>query len=118
MFRHFWLFSSRASASIWLMSNISLAFGQQPRFDFGIRGLKTIVEVKIARSSGDFSRIEEEVAGDLGLYFTDIQNWNRMVVYIYDDSNVLTRSATIHCDRRFWCAISGSGTSSLYSVPA
>jgi hypothetical protein len=65
-------------------------YGQkQPRFDFGVSGLKTIVEVKIARNAGDFSRIEEEVAGDLGLYFSDPARYNRMVVYIYDDSDVV-----------------------------
>lgn len=63
-------------------------FGQkQPRFDFGVTALKTIVEVKIARNAGDFSRIEEEVAGDLGLYFSDLARFDRMIVYVYDDSD-------------------------------
>lgn len=83
-------------------------FGQkQPRFDFGIRRLKTIVEVKVARSASDFAQIEEEVAGDLGLYFTDLPRWDRMVVYIYDDSNVshserydTLRSALLQRDAR------------------
>ena len=61
-------------------------YGQlQPRFDFGITGLKTIVEVKIARTASDLVRIEEEVAGDLGLYFSDPTRYDRLVVYIYDD---------------------------------
>lgn len=97
-----WLIDSEAHVQAFLWAVLEPRFGEdlvdeqylpgygqkQPRFDFGIRSLKTIIEVKIARSHGDFSRIEEEVAGDLGLYFTDIQNWDRMVVYIYDDSNV------------------------------
>jgi hypothetical protein len=61
---------------------------KQPRFDFGLCHLKTIVEVKIARAVGDFSRIEEEVAGDLGLYFSDLARYDKMIVYIYDDSDV------------------------------
>ncbi|WP_146032555.1 hypothetical protein [Sphingobium sp. SA916] len=97
-----WLIDSEAHVQAFLWAVLEPRFGEnlvdeqylpgfgqkQPRFDFGIRGLKTIVEVKIARSAGDFSRIEEEVAGDLGLYFTDLRNWDRMIVYIYDDSNV------------------------------
>jgi len=116
-----WLIDSEAHVQAFLWAVLEPRFGEhlvdeqylpgfgqkQPRFDFGIRGLKTIVEVKIARSSGDFSRIEEEVAGDLGLYFTDIRNWDRMVVYIYDDSNVphaerydTLRSALVARDQR------------------
>jgi hypothetical protein len=63
-------------------------FGQkQPRFDFGLANLKTIVEVKIARTHRDFPKIEEEVAGDLGLYFSEPERYDRMVVYVYDDSD-------------------------------
>jgi hypothetical protein len=116
-----WLIDSEAHVQAFLWAILEPRFGdglvdeqylpgfgqKQPRFDFGIRGLKTIVEVKIARSSSDFSRIEEEVAGDLGLYFTDPQNWDRMVVYIYDDSNTphserydTLRSALLQRDAR------------------
>ncbi len=63
-------------------------FGQkQPRFDFGLANLKTIVEVKIARTQRDFPKIEEEVAGDLGLYFSEPERYDRMLVYVYDDSD-------------------------------
>lgn len=60
---------------------------KQPRFDFGVANLKTIVEVKIARAARDFPKIEEEVAGDLGLYFSEPDRYDRMVVYVYDDSD-------------------------------
>jgi len=97
-----WLIDSEAHVQAFLWAILEPRFGdglvdeqylpgygqKQPRFDFGIRELKTIVEVKIARRPDDLSRIEEEVAGDLGLYFTNLQIWDRMVVYIYDDSNV------------------------------
>ena len=60
---------------------------KQPRSDFGVVTLKLIVEVKIARTPSDFRRIEEEVAGDLGLYFSDPARYDRMLVYVYDDSD-------------------------------
>lgn len=83
-------------------------FGQkQPRFDFGLANLKTIVEVKIARTHRDFPKIEEEVAGDLGLYFSEPERYDRMVVYVYDDSDRphpeqydTLRSALAQRDRR------------------
>lgn len=57
----------------------------QPRADLGILKLKLIIEVKIARTPGDFGDIEEQVAGDLGLYFKEITRFDRMVVFVYDD---------------------------------
>ncbi len=63
-------------------------FGQvQPRFDLGIIKHKLIIEVKVIREVGDFAKIEEEVAGDLGLYFKETNQFDRMVVYAYDDCN-------------------------------
>lgn len=62
------------------------SFGNvQPRVDLGITSLKTIIEVKIARELSDFNKIEEQVAGDLGLYFKDTTQFDRMIVFIYDD---------------------------------
>lgn len=58
---------------------------KQPRSDFGITSLKLIVEVKIVRTPSDFVKIEEEVAGDLGLYFSAPERYDRMLVYVYDD---------------------------------
>jgi len=54
----------------------------------GIIKLKLIIEVKVVRKPGDFAKIEEQVAGDLGLYFKDPDLFDRMVVYIYDDCDV------------------------------
>jgi hypothetical protein len=63
-------------------------YGQvQPRFDLGIVSLKLIIEVKVIRERRDFAEIEEQIAGDLGLYFKDTDLFDRMVVYIYDDSD-------------------------------
>jgi len=58
---------------------------KQPRADLGITTLKLIIEVKIARQPGGFTDIEEQVAGDLGLYFKDLNLYDRMVVFVYDD---------------------------------
>lgn len=57
----------------------------QPRADLAIRSLYLIIEVKIARAPRDFKKIEEEVAGDLGLYFKDTTLFDRMIVFVYDD---------------------------------
>lgn len=58
---------------------------KKPRVDLGITSLKLIIEVKIARSPRDFTEIEEQVAGDAGLYFKNTTRFNRMVVFVYDD---------------------------------
>lgn len=57
----------------------------QPRADLGITTLKLIIEVKVARQPADFSKIEEEVAGDLGLYFKDTARFDTLVAFVYDD---------------------------------
>ena len=58
---------------------------KQPRYDFGIIALKLIIEVKVLRVPGDFKEVEEQIAGDTGLYFSDPARFDKMVVYIYDD---------------------------------
>lgn len=97
-----WLIDSEAHVQAFLWAILEPRFGdqlvdeqylpgygqKQPRFDFGVTGLKTIVEVKIARSVSDFTKIEEEVAGDLGVYFSDLARYDRMAVYVYDDSDL------------------------------
>ena len=57
----------------------------QPRYDLGIVSLKLIIEVKFVRQKSDFKAVEEQIAGDLGLYFEDLDRFNRLIVYIYDD---------------------------------
>lgn len=57
----------------------------QPRVDLGITSLKLIIEVKIAREPGDYKQIEEQVAGDEGMYFKDTSQFDRMLVFVYDD---------------------------------
>ncbi len=57
----------------------------QPRCDLGILSLKLIIEVKIVRTPADFRIVEEQIAGDTGLYFREPGRFDRMVVFIYDD---------------------------------
>lgn len=65
-----------------------LGFGlKQPRYDLAVLSLQTIIEVKFVRQNRDFEKVEEEVAGDLGIYFADPRAFTRIVVYVYDDSD-------------------------------
>lgn len=57
----------------------------QPRADIGITALKLIIEVKLAREPRDFAKLEEQIAGDLGLYFKDTSQFDRMIALVYDD---------------------------------
>ncbi len=57
----------------------------QPRCDLGVLSLRTIIEVKIARTPADFALIEERVAGDAGIYFCEPARFERMVAFVYDD---------------------------------
>lgn len=57
----------------------------QPRADLGILKLKLIIEIKIAREPSDFRELEEQIAGDTGLYFKDPTQFDRMIAFIYDD---------------------------------
>lgn len=57
----------------------------QPRYDLAISSLKLIIEVKFVRRKGEFKEVEEQVAGDLGLYFEDPGRFDRLVAYVYDD---------------------------------
>jgi len=61
---------------------------KQPRVDLGIKRLKLIIEVKFAREPNDFKEFEEQVAGDLGIYFKNTEQFDRMVVVVYDDCDV------------------------------
>lgn len=57
----------------------------QPRYDLAISDLSLIIEVKFARQKRDFSKFEEQIAGDLGLYFGPQSPFKTLAVYVYDD---------------------------------
>jgi hypothetical protein len=94
-----WLIDSEAHVQAFLWAMLYPAFGdqlrdeqylpgygmKQPRYDFGIVNLKLIIEVKILRTPAHFKEVEEQIAGDTGVYFSDPSRFDKMVVYIYDD---------------------------------
>jgi len=60
---------------------------KQPRVDFGILSLKLLIEVKMMRTPRDLKKVEDEVAADLASYFGNPKRFDRLVVYVYDDSD-------------------------------
>lgn len=94
-----WLIDSEAHVQAFLWAMLYPAFGdqlrdeqylpgygmKQPRYDFGIVNLKLIIEVKILRTPANFKEVEEQIAGDTGVYFSDPARFDKIVVYIYDD---------------------------------
>ena len=96
-----WLIDNEADVQGFLLSVLYPYFGddledeqylrgfglRQGRFDFAIRSLGLIVEVKVMRRAGDVRGIESEIAEDLALYFRDENPFRTMVVYIYDDED-------------------------------
>lgn len=58
---------------------------RKPRADLGIVNLKLIIEVKILRTRGDYEKVEEEIRGDLGIYFSEPHRFDKLIAYIYDD---------------------------------
>jgi hypothetical protein len=58
---------------------------KQPRVDLCVLPLRLIIEVKFVRQARDFAEVEEQVAGDLGVYFTD-PRFDRLIAYVYDDT--------------------------------
>lgn len=94
-----WLIDNEAHVQAFLWAALSPVFGSalrgeeylqgfgllQPRFDLAVADLRVIIEVKIVRAPRDFPRVEEEIAGDLGVYFADPRRFDHMIVYVYDD---------------------------------
>ena len=58
---------------------------RQGRFDFAVRSLRLIVEVKLIRQHRDVNAVETQIADDLALYFKPGGPFSDMIVYIYDD---------------------------------
>lgn len=63
--------------------------GVQPRCALGISSLGAIIEVKLLRSPADFRAVEEGIAADAGLYLREVGRFERMIVFVYDDSDRL-----------------------------
>jgi REase_DpnII-MboI len=56
------------------------------RADFGLPRLGVLIEVKYARSRGDFKKIEKEVMEDSVAYLRGTSTYKEIVVFIYDES--------------------------------
>jgi REase_DpnII-MboI len=61
--------------------------GRQPRAELGIVSLRLIIEVKLLRSPIHVRTVGEDIAADTGLSFRDAMRFERMVVFIYDESD-------------------------------
>lgn len=56
------------------------------RADLGVPSLGLLIEVKFARSAGDFKNIEKEVLEDIVPYLKSPERYREVLVFIYDDS--------------------------------
>lgn len=71
------------------------------RADFGIPSLGLLIEVKYARSAAAFKDIEKEVLEDIVPYLQTPERYNRIIVFIYDDSaSVQVHETTARALRR------------------
>ena len=61
---------------------------KHPRCDLGIPSLHTIIEVKFVRkgTSSAFAQVTEEIAADHSLYRRAGSNYDKMIVFVWDDS--------------------------------
>jgi DpnII restriction endonuclease len=94
-----WLIDNEYHVQAFLWSVLYPVFGEQlcdevnlpgygllqPRADLGIVSLKLIIEVKILRERADFEKVEEEISGDLRIYFSEHHRFDRLIAYAYDD---------------------------------
>lgn len=64
----------------------SLGF-KHPRSDLAIPSLKTIIEVKFLRSTGQsaYSKITEEIAADASLYLSNTTAYDNIIAFVWDD---------------------------------
>lgn len=73
------------------------SFGQKhPRFDLGIPSLRTVIEVKFVRSGqpSAFAKIIGEAAEDASLYRSSNASYDKLVLFVWDDS----RSSEQHAE--------------------
>ncbi|MDM7980198.1 MAG: hypothetical protein QUV71_07620 [Rhizobium sp.] len=61
---------------------------KHPRADLGIPSLRTVIEVKFLRSSGQaaLAKVTEEVAADASLYLSTENGYDNIMVVVWDDT--------------------------------
>jgi hypothetical protein len=60
---------------------------KNPRADLGVPSLRTIIEVKFMRRSGQSAcaDIIEEIAADASLYLSNARDYDNIVCFVWDD---------------------------------
>ena len=61
--------------------------------DLTLPSLKVLIEVKFARSSKDFSKIEEEIKND-SVNYTQSTPYKKIIVFIYDNNSSVQEHQT------------------------
>jgi hypothetical protein len=70
------------------------------RTDFGVPSLRLLIEVKYARKAVAFKELEKEVMEDSIANLANTDRYDRIIVFIYDDSSSSEHHATTrraHC---------------------
>jgi len=55
--------------------------------DFAIPSLRLLIEVKYAYQKDDFKKLEQEIMVDTKAYLSNTQDYDRILVFIYDESS-------------------------------
>jgi len=66
--------------------------------DFAIPSLRLLIEVKYIYQKDDFKKIEQEIMVDTVAYLSNTQNYDRILVFIYDESSSVQEHETTRKD--------------------
>ena len=66
--------------------------------DFALPNLRLLIEVKYAYKKEDFKKIEQEVMIDTIAYLSKTQDYDKILVFIYDDSSSVQEHGTTKND--------------------
>lgn len=68
--------------------NLASLGQKNPRVDLVIPSLRTIIEVKFVRSTGQaaWAKVIEEVAADTGLYLSGSKDYDNIIAFVWDDT--------------------------------
>jgi len=66
--------------------------------DFAIPSLRLLIEVKYAYQKDDFKKIEQEIMIDTVAYLYNTQDYDRILVFIYDESSSVQEHETTRKD--------------------
>jgi hypothetical protein len=66
--------------------------------DFSIPSLRLLIEVKYAYKKADFKKIEQEIMVDTIGYLSKTQDYDKILVFIYDESSSVQEHGTTKND--------------------